>query len=130
MKEELDKKLVEKYPKLYKDRWGNPRHTAMCWGFPGDGWYDLLDRLSAKIEPLGAVATQVKEKFGELRFYYYIGASNTINGVNQDAVDDAIGEAEEESKRTCEACGEPGKMRGGFWLKCLCDICSGERDND
>ena len=50
MRDELDRKLVEKYPLLYKNRYGNPRETLMCWGFCcGDGWYQLIDRLSAML---------------------------------------------------------------------------------
>ena len=70
MKEELEKKLVEKYPNLYKDYGGDMTKTCMHWGFAhGDGWYNLIDELSTKLEPHGIVAAQVKEKFGGLRFY-------------------------------------------------------------
>ncbi len=40
MKEELDKKLVEAFPLLYGDRNAPMQTTCMCWGFPGDGWFD------------------------------------------------------------------------------------------
>ena len=46
MREELDKKLVEKYPEIFRDRYGDMRTTAMCWGFEcGDGWYNIIDTL-------------------------------------------------------------------------------------
>ena len=87
MREELDKKLVEKYPKIFADRQGNMLETAMCWGFDhGDGWYWLLDQLCSAIQShidsnnkfrseqiIQVVATQVKEKWGTLNFYYYGG---------------------------------------------------------
>ena len=51
MKEELDKKLCEKYPKIFAGRNGDVHETAMCWGFEhGDGWYDLIDVLCANIQ--------------------------------------------------------------------------------
>lgn len=46
MSPELDKILCEKYPLIFKNRWGDVRETAMCWGFEhGDGWFDILDVL-------------------------------------------------------------------------------------
>lgn len=51
MNDDLDRRLVEKYPKLYAQRNRNMRETAMCWGFEcGDGWYDIIDALSANIQ--------------------------------------------------------------------------------
>ena len=73
MKLELEQKLINKYPKLYKQHDWDMRQTCMCWGFEvGDGWFDLINELSSKIEPLGAEAVQVKEKFGGLRFYFVV----------------------------------------------------------
>ena len=47
MNKELDKKLVETYPELYRNRFGDMRETLMCWGFDcGDGWYQIIDNLS------------------------------------------------------------------------------------
>jgi hypothetical protein len=46
MREELDKKLCEKYPELFKHRHADPTLTPMAWGFDcGDGWYNLIDAL-------------------------------------------------------------------------------------
>jgi hypothetical protein len=56
-------------------------------------------------------ASQVKEKFGTLRFYMN-RSSKTI--------DDIITEAEEESAVTCETCGKPGRLTTGGWIKTLC----------
>lgn len=51
MNNELDKKLCEKYPKIFKDRYADMRTTAMCWGFEcGDGWYNIIDRLCSNIQ--------------------------------------------------------------------------------
>lgn len=46
MKKELDEALCKKYPLIFKDRHGDMKETAMCWGFDcGDGWYGLIDHL-------------------------------------------------------------------------------------
>lgn len=51
MKDELDKSLCEKYPKIFKQRNWSMQETAMCWGFEhGDGWYNILDALCANIQ--------------------------------------------------------------------------------
>lgn len=51
MRDELDAKLVEKYPKIFKNRYGGMQETAMCWGFEcGDGWYQIIDSLCANIQ--------------------------------------------------------------------------------
>ena len=54
------------------------KETCMCWGIDtGDGWYDLIDTLCGLLQfntdrnrcPQ-VEATQVKEKYGTLSFYY------------------------------------------------------------
>ena len=90
MNEELDKKLCEKYPKIFRNRNAPKQDSCMYWGFEcGDGWYDILDNLctsfqssyttSVKIneefialDAPEVIADQVKEKFGTLRFYYHL----------------------------------------------------------
>lgn len=84
----------------------------------GAGWRNLLDRLIDDLFVLGwdGVVAQVKEKFGGLRFYIGSGDSK---------IWDRIQEAENESYRTCEDCGDLGKPRRGGWIKTLCDKCVG-----
>jgi len=130
--QDLDKKLCEKYPKIFKDRHGDPKQTLMCFGFEcGDGWYSILDALCSNIqhhidwnnqnhakgfkqykEVPQVVAVQIKEKFGGLRFYYD-GGDDHISGM--------VRMAESWADRTCEECGGPGYARRGGWIKTLCD---------
>ena len=63
-------------------------------------------------------ASQVKEKFGTLRFYM------TTETEEMSAL---IREAEERSAVTCEECGSPGTCRDGGWILTLCDKCAVER---
>lgn len=58
------------------------------------------------------VASQVKEKYGTLRFYVY-GGDEFIQGL--------ISMAESISAVTCEHCGNSGKIRDGAWIRTLCD---------
>ena len=51
MREELDKKLCEKYPLIFRDRHEDPSKTCMYWGIAvGDGWYNIIDALCANIQ--------------------------------------------------------------------------------
>jgi hypothetical protein len=61
------------------------------------------------------VATQIKEKFGTLRFYYN-GGDEFIRGL------DAM--AASMTSRTCEECGSPGTSRSTKkqrWVRVLCE---------
>jgi hypothetical protein len=117
---DLEKKLVKKYPNLYKQYGGDVKETCMGWGFScGDGWYKLLEDLSEELKPFEeVVAEQVKEKFGGLRFY--IGP---VNQENSKQVYDIIEKYETLSYKTCEVCGTTGKRRPGGWVKTLCNEC-------
>ena len=102
--------LIDKYPKLL----GSLTFGIEC----GDGWFDLIDRLCKdimRIDPT-TVATQVKEKFGTLRFY----------AATRHEIFDLIDKAEEESETICEECGAPGKTEGTMWLKTICKKCKKE----
>jgi hypothetical protein len=132
MKEELDRQLCEKYPLIFADRNKSMQETCMCWGFEhGDGWYNIIDSLCANIQNHidwqnrqgekvpQVVATQVKEKFGTLRFYY--------NG-GDDVIDGMVRMAESWSAVACEECGAPGTQNGQGWIKTLCETHRKERD--
>lgn len=116
MDEQLDKTLCAAFPKLYQNRNVSITDTCMGWGFTcGNGWFLILWELSEQLEGMGCVASQVKEKFGGLRFYleaYPEGALETIRV------------AEERAIRTCETCGDPGVVKSPRgWIKTLCDRC-------
>ena len=128
MKPELQNKLFNDFPLLYGDRKKPPTQSLICFGIEcGDGWYDLIYDLSAKLEACirnhikinpndeyYPRAVQVKEKFGGLRFYM---TSET------DEMSDFIREAETKSYETCENCGGKGKPNEKGWISTLCDSC-------
>jgi hypothetical protein len=122
MREELERRLVERWPTWFNVE-GDIRETSMPLGFAhGDGWFVLVWRLCERLEPTVAAAEaetahlfqvlQVKEKFGCLRFY-----PNYTN----DAISALIEAAEIESFHTCEVCGQPVQRRGNSWLQTTCD---------
>ena len=169
MREELDAKLVEKYPLIFKNRYGNMQETAMCWGFEhGDGWYTIIDTLCSLLtsdysqakeryefckhsyenggtwpwrggkeisaeeleekrlamEEAAArvpVASQVKEKFGGLRFYVDSATEKHYNYITF---------AESMSYRTCEVCGAPGERYTDGWHQTLCETHAKEQGRE
>lgn len=51
MSPELEKKLFEKYPKIFRQHTLPMSQTCMCWGIEtGDGWYNIIDKLCAIIQ--------------------------------------------------------------------------------
>jgi hypothetical protein len=130
MNPKLTRKLWLKYPNLYRDKNAPITRSLIPFGFEcGDGWYDLIDNLSKELEKLcklenskltkkkiaegyGYRASQVKEKFGTLRFYM---------SFETDEMSDLIDLAEKVSAETCEICGKPGITRGFLaWVQTLC----------
>lgn len=113
------KTLKEKYPELFPAD-VNSKTSISLFGIEcGDGWHNLLDALCADIIKLAKeenvrfpVVRQIKEKFGTLRFYM---------DLETDAMYERICEAELESSKTCERCGEPGELTAvDGWYSTLC----------
>ena len=134
MKVELQNELFEKYPKIFRQKDLPMNQTAMCWGIePGDGWFNIIDMLCLQIQwyiehnlpedqikgNIQVEATQVKEKFGTLRFYYH-GGDEFIHGL--------VSMAEGMSGRTCEECGNPGTQNSTGWIKTQCEPCKNKLD--
>jgi hypothetical protein len=127
MRQDLDNKLCTDFPLLYADRNASMQVTCMCWGFPGDGWYDLIREASGKLEALISLqlrpedykASQVKEKFGTLCFYM-TGETPEMRAI--------IKAAEAKSAVTCEECGAPGKLIQAGWWYTACPTHTDEED--
>ena len=79
------------------------------------GWFPIIKSLIEDLIKLGwnKETTQVKEKFGGLRFYINAGSPEIHQRILQ---------AETESYTVCEKCGEPGELRKDIgWYSTLCD---------
>jgi len=67
MKQELDKLLCEKYPKMMVNRNKNMQETCMCWGFEcGDGWFNILDQLMGNIQH--HIDWKEKQRLGAIKY--------------------------------------------------------------
>lgn len=117
MHERLEAILCSRYPKIFSTHDNN---SIWMFGFEcSDGWYRLIEATCTLIqqhtdkmggEPV--VASQLKEKFGGLRFYYRGGDSYTAVVVEL---------AELLSEHICEICGAPGRTKESKgWLRTRC----------
>ena len=126
MDKKLQDKLYQKYPKIFQDRKKPIRESCMPWGLEcGNGWYKILDILCGllqwdtdKNKYPQVVASQVKEKYGGLRFY--------TNGENEQQ-SGMIKFACALSEHTCEECGsmEDVQQTEG-WIATKCGQCMKE----
>ena len=128
MSPEKTQELYDRFPDLYRGRTKPDTESLMCYGFEcGNGWFDLIAELSHRIADIAKAAgltsdaypeaTQVKEKYGGLRFY-----TETVS----DAIQDAISEACERSFSVCEVCSRPGKTaKSRHRVRTLCENCKG-----
>lgn len=107
MDADLQEQLFQRYPAIFAERNLPDAETAMCRGIEaGNGWFHLIDGLCARLQwetdhdgAPQVVATQVKEKYGTLRFYRH-ESSKGQNAMIELAV--------ELSGRICDVCGAPG----------------------
>ena len=151
MKTELFEQIKKNSPNLFEGDPGFPLAYIEC----DDGWFDIIDaalmtihghitsrnnQIQSNIEYAKdhdindpaypewrkdielleyPQVQQIKEKFGGLRIYL----SN-----EDDYIFGIINMAEAMAARTCEVCGAKGHLRGGSWLKTLCDEHHEERE--
>lgn len=104
-------------------RWFEPSHEWVDVTV-GEGWKDIVWSLTQELDALGIkfTITQIKEKFGSLRYYYNID-DETPEGLKA-KTSTLVEEAEGASSKTCESCGAPGFMASPtFWVRTLCERC-------
>jgi len=120
MNKELEKTLMEKYPKIFPQKTEETKDEPIYeWGIEcHDGWYNLLDSCFDLIQRYidsrydktkQVIACQIKQKYGSLRFYYDGG---------DDVVDGIVRTIEYLSHDICEDCGTSGPV------KTVCNSCN------
>ncbi len=126
MNEELSNKLLDDFPRLFRNR----DQSSMQRGFEcGDGWFELIYQLSRDIETVARESglspdsaewpkcRQVKEKLGSLRFVVFATDQHRtmykrISQLRLDALN--------QSAKTCECCGKPGELVTAHGISTLC----------
>jgi len=130
------KDIETQYPAMFSQRYGGiavgagwwPIVKLLCANIQGHiDWMNERRALLQKENPHNlvipeqveqVVVSQIKEKFGGLRFYYD-GGDTYIRGL--------VTMAEAWASIACEECGAPGRTRGDGWVKVLCDEHEAER---
>lgn len=124
---DLQKTLLNRYVKFFRssaDMRPFDERGFEC----EDGWFEIIDQLSSacetEIEALVADGldksqwprvSQIKEKFGSLRF--------RATGVVSAELREKFSHAEVASLHTCEKCGAPGRLRKEVGIQTYCDTC-------
>jgi hypothetical protein len=124
--EEFEKRMEEKYPKMFSKPYG---------GFAvGEGWWPIIESLCDNIQSYTdwwnknretrpvveqVVVAQIKEKFGGLRFYYD-GGDDKIQGM--------VRMAESWADAVCEDCGTPATKKTTGWIRNVCNKHFEERE--
>ena len=112
--------IIKKYPKIFQMYEGNP--GGVNWSIE-PGWERLIDWMCDIIQDYvdeygisQVECTQIKEKYGELRFYY-VGGDNFTDKI--------VDIAEELSLFFCQDCGEVNATSHslGGWITTVCDKC-------
>ena len=120
---------------LYSDyRQAKERYESVKMYYEEDGKYpwnggevitpEMVEELRLKMDEEAKkvpVASQVKEKFGGVRFYVQAATDEHYNYINF---------AESMSYRTCEVCGSPGKRYTDGWHQALCDVHAEEQGRE
>jgi len=131
--------VMEKHPDIFRERGLPPSSTCMCWGLEiGEGWFGHVDAVCTLLDEFArrtgvhVVAHQVKQKFGELRFYYSIDFPEGMDDVQRNylsnRVEGMIEFMETLCAFTCERCGDIGTTRGSVgWINCFCKSCREKR---
>lgn len=108
-----------KYPENILYGGGLKRETAL--NSVGAGWAIMINNLY-DAKPKNVNVTQVKEKFGTLRFYVSSAPEWYW---------DLISYYEILSERICEKCGNKGTLRTDRnWILTLCDVCNKKEASD
>lgn len=128
MNKELEKGLQERFPKQFRDLYGDMRETCMHWGCTcGQGWYGIIEQACAQIQEeldshpeLDFKWLQIKEKFGQL----------VLNGSGgNERIYEIIKKFQQKSLEVCEICStdEGNITTKGSWIRTLCDDCRATR---
>ena len=123
MDSKLVKRFYDRWPQWFQGLTKSPMESCLAFGFDcSNGWFDLLWQLCEDIEKLNPPedfeVTQVKEKFGGLRFYVCVATEEIF---------DRIAQAEDDSYKTCEACGSTENVTSErSWVITLCSNCRGK----
>lgn len=98
------------------EKYFREKYDPECGAYIPPGWEDLVLKAEAvglALYPHDFHVTQIKEKFGGLRFYFTPFDKLLVQLINV---------IEQQSFHVCEWCGKPGELRKEGWYRTLCDV--------
>lgn len=113
MRDDLDKGLVERFPKLFRDRYAPMSQTCMCWGFEhDDGWYNIIEMLCANIQ--SHIDWKRKQRVDVLLYNRALsraikgdrGPLQRLSKWHQSQIDEALGDPEPQLRTVPAACSQ------------------------
>lgn len=109
-----DVRLSGRYQRIFQ-RQTPATGPGWCWLWEGGA-----QAIVASGVPRNFKTTDMKEKFGSIRWYHQADEDHEY-------VDDITDAVEHLSGFICEDCGRPGRIRNGGWLRCQCNRCDERR---
>lgn len=129
----------EKYPylRVIGDEVVQPDETIADFIPPGwePAFYELCDEINALLKEYQLSADclavcQIKEKFGELRFYTALNLTSVDSKDLRKEIANKFSELElkamAKTSKICHACGAPAKYRSTGWVLPCCPQCAAE----
>ena len=147
MRKELENRFYEVAPVFYSEKDIDVQETCMCFGFEcGDGWFEPLLEFSKEVARINGiamkshicfVASQIKQKFGDIRVYWHTKSFPDMCDQipnREDAMrlysmmNNAINTLVLRCRNTCENCGATHHIiTTDGWIQRLCIKCAGQR---
>ena len=144
MRKELENRLYEVAPVFYSEKDLDAQETCLCFGFEcGDGWFEALLDFSKEVARINEiamkrhicfVASQIKQKFGEIRVYWHTKSFPDMCDRIPDREDamrlysmmnNAINTLVVRCRNTCENCGTTNHIiTTDGWIQRLCVKCA------
>ena len=140
MNNKLTNKLYNDFPIIFRQKDDPQSRISKKYGFTcDDGWYNLIYRLCKYVQGMidnnphlineQIEVTQIKEKFGTMRFHYkwfIIDENKNVDNRLKNELDGAIMFAMNISSYICENCGNQATNHlVNDWYKTICSKCEG-----
>ena len=145
MIKEYEEQIYNIAPILYKQKDLDETIICMCWGIDcPDTWFNIILELSKKLEDINnklknynceIQASQVKEKYGFLHFYYDLIMNKQLLETEQKDIDELLKIvnneiliAEQKTMKICAKCGNPATTCTTGYILYLCEKCKNEKN--
>lgn len=149
MRRELEERLCEDFPDLFRQYSYSKESYYALYIACGDGWEPIIRRLSERIKNIAETIVKSHHNHGNMEVSGEMQDRKSVDGgskitltprdfrfmyikekygilhlsLSQSApeLEEAMNQARQESRYTCETCGRPGKFGGPSWPLVFCN---------